>query len=98
MKAFRSFKFSCEVSDKLMRRSVAFCSLEILFMLGALALFLRLSYLNFDLVIVMVAVLVVLAMEAVVFLATLLKGGDAFRIGINSKVVAYFGREMHLFW
>lgn len=98
MKAFRSFKFSCDVSDKLMRRSVAFSSLEILFMLGALTLFLRLSELNFDLVIVMVAVLVVLAMEGVVFLATLLKRGDAFRIGLNSKVVAYFGREMHLFF
>src|SRR5690606_32435879 len=49
-----------------------------------------------QLVVVMLCVMLVLIVESIVFLFQIINAGKAFRIGVNSRVIAYFGREMHL--
>ncbi|MEX1002448.1 MAG: hypothetical protein WDZ35_10080 [Crocinitomicaceae bacterium] len=98
MSKFQRFNFSTSLSKTFLTRCKMFTTLEIIFMLGALAVFLRLALLDYKLMLFMIAVLLVLILESVLFLTRLLKKGKPFRIGINDKVIAYFGREMHLFF
>lgn len=98
MKKYKSFAFVQPVSKKHLRFGVLFTVLETLFMLGGIlfcTLFLRLEK---TYVIPMMAVLAILAIESFIFIFIQLKGGNAFRVGFNDNIIAYFDREMHLFY
>ncbi|MBD3639096.1 MAG: hypothetical protein HUJ25_17205 [Crocinitomicaceae bacterium] len=98
MKKFSQFDFSSPVSQTFMKRALMFTSLEILFMLAALFLFLQLYDIEPQMMVVMLCVMFVLILESIFFLFQLIRAGQAFRIGVNSRVIAYYGREMHLFF
>jgi hypothetical protein len=96
MHKFSQFEFDSKVSKGFIKKSVMFTSLEILFMLSALFIFIRLYFIEKDLIIVMIGVMIVLIFESIIFLFLIISAGKAFRIGVNSRVIAYYGREMHL--
>lgn len=98
MKNFSQFAFVSKVSDVHIKRARIFTSLEVLFMLSAMVLFYRLYLIEPDLMIVMLCVLGILAVETIVFLARIKRGAPSFRVGINSRVIAFFGREMYLYY
>ena len=98
MKAFDQFTFQSKVSKPFIKRSVLYTSLEVLFFLAALALFIRLSFLDFNLMIVMMGVLGFLVFEGFIFIVLLMARGKGFRVGVNDKVIAYFSREMKIFY
>ena len=98
MKTFDQFKFESNISKTFIKRSIAYTFLEILFMIGALILFIRLAQLEMNLMLSMLLILGVLIIEAFIFLIKLNGKGKSFRIGLNDKVIAYFAREMKLFY
>jgi hypothetical protein len=98
MNNFEQFELEFPVSKTLIKRGRLFTFIEILFVLGAITVFIRLAMLDFEMMVVMIAVLAVLALELIVFLARLMAAGKTFSMGINSKVIAYFSREMHLYF
>ncbi|UKN00668.1 hypothetical protein K6119_13105 [Paracrocinitomix mangrovi] len=98
MKKFSQFDFVSEISESRMKRGIMFTSLEILFMIGFTLLFLRLYFIEPDLMLVILIVIPLLLLESVVYLFKMMKGGDAFRVGINSKVIAFFDREMNMYF
>ncbi|MEZ4923183.1 MAG: hypothetical protein R2780_08450 [Crocinitomicaceae bacterium] len=97
MSQFKQFELDMNVSKAFIKREKLFTFMEIMFMSAAIIIYIRLSLLDFDLMIVMIAVLSVLVAESMVFLSRI-EEGKTFRIGMNAKVIAYFGREMHLFF
>lgn len=97
MSQFKQFELDLNVSKAFIKREKLFTFMEIMFMSAAIIIYIRLSLLDFDLMIVMIAVLSVLVAESMVFLSRI-EEGKTFRIGMNAKVIAYFGREMHLFF
>ena len=98
MKKFAQFDFDSKVSKAYLNRSMIYTGLEILFMMAALYLFVQLSYIENDMMLVMICVMGILIVESILFLFQIVKAGRSFRIGVNSRVIAYFGREMHLFF
>lgn len=97
MNNFEAFEVDFNVSKAFLKRERMITFFEILFMLSALAFFIRLSMLDLNLMIFMIGTLSVLAAESIIFILTI-KPGKTFRIGLNNKVIAYFGREMHLYF
>ena len=98
MSKFSQFDFDSKVSKQFLNKALMFTGIEIAFMLAAMYLFLQLYFIDQQLMIVMLCVMIVLIIESVVFLFQIVKAGAAFRIGVNSRVIAYYGREMHLFF
>jgi hypothetical protein len=98
MRSFSQFDYVSNVSKAFLNRSRTYTLLEILFMSGALILFLRFAQLDFNLMISMIIVLAFLILEGLIFLVLLSKKGKGFRVGINNQVIAYFAREMKLFY
>jgi hypothetical protein len=97
MNSFEQFEYETEVSKTFLKRERMASTLETLFMIAALTFFIRLAFLEADLMLVMIGALSVLILESIIFLFTI-KPGKTFRIGLNEKVIAYFGREMHLYF
>ena len=98
MKNFSQFDFETSISKTFKKRCLSFTTIEILFTLGAILLFYNMSILEFDLMIVMIGVMTVLLFEAVIYLVRVAKGGPSFRVGLNKEIIAYFGREMRLYY
>lgn len=101
MHKFSQFDFDSAVSKTLINRSMVFTMLEIAFMLAALYLFTNLasvSPIDYKLMIVMICAISILIVESILFLFQIIRAGKAFRIGINDRVIAYYGREMHIFY
>lgn len=98
MRKFSQFDFDSKVSGKYLSKGMVFTAIEIMFMIAATILFYSFYPENQQLVVVMLCVILVLMIESTVFLTLIIRTGKAFRVGINSKVIAYFGREMHLFF
>ncbi|MBN4070998.1 hypothetical protein JYT72_00680 [Crocinitomix catalasitica] len=98
MKNFSKFSFDCLISKESMKDSIVFTSIELVFTLAFMAFTLKMSELQPEYTIPMIAVLGILASEAIFFLIRLLSGGSAFKLGVNKEVVAYFNREMHLYY
>ena len=98
MKSFKQFNFSGKVAKTRMNRGAIHSGLEVAFMFATVYLFFRLSQIEFDYVITIIAVMSVLAVESLIFFILILKGGDYFKVGVNDNVIAYFDREMKLFY
>lgn len=98
MKSFKQFDFESKISKTFSKRSMNYTVLEILFMCGALTLFIRLWMLESNLMISIILVIAILILESLVFLMALKAKGKSFRIGLNDKVIGYFAREMKLFY
>lgn len=98
MRKFKNFVFARPVSRSALNLSLVYAFAEIVFM-GFLLYFLSLiSNLAYDYVIVMMGVIGLLLAESLFFAFRIIKGGDSFRVGINKSAVAYFNREMHIFY
>ena len=98
MKKYSNFTFSTFISKSHRQQAVVITSLEVLFFFAAI-LFCRLFLvLNPEYVMPMILVLAFICVESVYFVFRLLKGGDSFRVGLNSEVVASFNREMYLYY
>jgi hypothetical protein len=98
MKKFKRFAFERKLSRSSLNLSVVHTVLESIFMGVIIYFFSRIAELSPEFVYPMIAVIAILLLESLVFLMTLIKGGKAFKLGIDKKVVAYYNREMHLFY
>lgn len=98
MKNFSQFDFESSISKTFKKRSISFTLIEVLFTTGALWMFYRMAELEFDMMIAMIVVLAVLLLESVIYLVKIVAGGKSFRVGLNDEIIAYFGREMKLYY
>jgi hypothetical protein len=98
MRKFGKFTFVRGISNKAKNSSVLFTLGELFFMLAFFYFLGKMTLLERAYTTVMLLVMLILIFESIIFLIKIFIGGDAFRIGINKKVVAYFNREMYLFY
>lgn len=98
MKRFKNFTFAGPVSRSSLNLSLVYACAEIIFMIFLLYFLYLISILTYDFVIVMAGVILILLSESLYFTFRIIKGGSSFRIGINKNAVAYFNREMHIFY
>ena len=98
MKKFSSFEFVAPISKAFKKRSFTFTLIEALFTGGAIVMVLNMAKLEFEMMIPMVGVLCLLLLEALIFVAKILAGGNSFRVGLSPEIIAYFGREMRLYY
>lgn len=103
MKRFSQFDFDRQIARSYLNKGIIFSLLEVMFLLAAMCMFamifVKLKQLDeVELLLVMIVVLGILAFESILFTVTMIVGGKAYRIGINDKVIAFFSREMHLFY
>lgn len=98
MKRYKSFVFKAPLAKKHRNMGVLLTTLEAVFYLagiGVCAIFLRLEP---TYVYPMILVLAILSLESILFIFVQLKAGPAFMIGFDDHVIAYFDREIHLFY
>lgn len=98
MKRYKSFVFKAPLAKKHRNLGVLLTSLEAIFYvagIGVCTIFLELEP---TYVYPMMLVLAILSLESVVFIITQIKAGPAFMIGFDDNVIAYFDREIHLFY
>lgn len=98
MKGFKQFNYESKISKTFSKRSMNYTMLEVLFMSGALILFIRLWMLEPNLMISIILVMAILIVESLFFILAIKTKGDSFRVGLNDKVIGYFAREMKLFY
>lgn len=98
MKRFQKFTFVRPISKSARNLALLYATGEILFMSIICFVLLMMAMLDPVLVSPMLLVIFVLMIEGIIFSIRILKGGDAFRVGINKSVVAYFNREMNLIY
>lgn len=98
MLAYSKFVFTTPLAKGTKNYSLMFTLLEII-SLGAISILLfKLNKIEPQYVMPMIAVVMVLVLESVIFLGMLLKGGSAFQIGIGKNTIAWYDREMHIIY
>ena len=95
---FKQFKFVIPVAKSRMNLGRIFTMVEIVFMGGFIYVLYNLSQLNAELTIPMIVVVSILMAESIFFLARMIKAGNGFNIGVDKKLVAYFDREIYIFY
>ncbi len=99
MKKFEDFEYSTQISKKSIQYSIIFFLAEIVF-LGFFAYFFYNShYLDEDnMILPIVLILVFLIIELFFFFIINLLVKNAGKVGLNKNLLAYFDREMHIFY
>ncbi|NOQ75538.1 MAG: hypothetical protein GQ574_26245 [Crocinitomix sp.] len=100
MKQFKGFHFVRQVSKPGLNHSLIYAYAESVFIVVAIIIFSIMADLEPKLMLPMLIVLAFLLIEEIIFIARLMRGTRslAFRLGINPKAVAFFNREMHIFY
>lgn len=98
MKKFNNFTHVFYISKSAKNLSLLFTLVETGFIAALLFFMYSITKLEPAYVVPMLIVLAILFIDNVIFLTRIQAGGNSFRIGINDKVVAYFNREMHLYY
>lgn len=98
MTRFKNFIFVRYISGSSLKLALLYTVAETIFMALTILILLRMSTLALPLVLPMMVTLLFLFVESTYFAIKIYRGGDAFRVGINKKAVAYFNREMHILY
>jgi hypothetical protein len=98
MKRYSNFVYVTDVDRGQLQQGILVTALEVLFFVAVIFFCLMYTELSPEYVRPMIAVLAFISLESVVFIVRLIAGGKAFRAGFNEDVIAYFDREMHLFY
>lgn len=98
MKHFKGFHFVRQVAKPALNSALIYAYAEAVFIIIAIILFTIMARLEPNLMLPMVAVLAFILFEGIIFIARIMRGGISFRLGINKKAVAFFNREMNLYY
>ena len=98
MKKYEKFIFTKKITKTAMNFASLFSIAEIVVFLLSLYYASELFVLEETLITPMIVVLMVLLLESVIFLIRIRTGGESFRYGMDEKVIAFFQREMHLYY
>jgi hypothetical protein len=97
--AFTKFVYSTSTSKKSTFYSNIFFGVEVIFLTFFLLTFFKVSVLDDDNVLFpMYLVLAFLILESLVFIYKVNFKRESFKIGINKNLLAYFEREIHIFY
>ena len=98
MKNFKSFTFKTKLSKEMFSEAILHSSLEILFIIGFIVLLGFFTSIEFYNGIHMLVVMLIILVDALLFFFRRLRNDDVFSIGINKDIVAYFNREMKIYY
>jgi hypothetical protein len=98
MKRYSNFIYVTGVDRSQLQQGILVTSLEVLFFIAVILFCTMYLELSPEFVLPMIGVLAFISLESLVFIVRLAIGGTAFRAGFNEDVIAYFDREMHLFY
>lgn len=98
MKKYSNFIYSNEINKPALTFASLFSIVEIIMLSLGLLYAYSLLDLNQNYVFPMIIALAVLIVESIVFFLKLKSKGKSFRYGMDDKVVAFFVREMHLYY
>jgi len=99
IRGFSKFTFETPISNQLKQNGTLFLAIEIIFALFFIVILL-VSYPidNNYYILPMLTILAILASENIVYLIQFITDKTDFKIGISNQLVAYFDREMHLYY
>jgi len=99
IKAYSSFKFSAPISKPILNSATVFLGIEIFFGFGIIIILSKIIPWDEQyLVLPMLIVVCILTLENLFYLITLRNKPADSRIGIGPQFIAYFDREMHLYY
>lgn len=98
MKRFKGFHFVRQVAKARLNLSLVYAYAEGVFILIAIGVYSIMADLEPMLMLPMIIVLSFIFLEGFIFIIRIMRGGPSFRLGINEKAVAYFNREVHLYY
>jgi hypothetical protein len=98
MKKFKKFSFVSEIAKTHRLQGSLVTAIEVLFFTAVILFCLLYINLNPEYVLPMIAAVSFIIIESILFFVRIYGGGNAFRVGVNKDVVAYFDREMHLYY
>ena len=99
IKSYQNFLFSSPLSKAAINNATLFLSIEITFGIGIILILLKIQEWDEQyLVIPLLIVVFLLVIENIFYLFYLRSRQDKFKIGVGPQFVAYFDREMHLYY
>lgn len=99
IKAHKGFKFSIPISKTAINNTSVFLAIEVVFGIGIIAILLKIIELDEQtLILPLLIVASVLVIENIIYLIYLRSNQSIFKIGIGPQFIAYFDREMHLYY
>jgi len=98
MRRYKNFTFSTEIAKNHLLQSVIITSLEMLFFTATLLFCFSFQSSHPEYVFPMITSIIIILVESLIFVIRLLRGGISFRIGFNDELLAYFDREMYLYY
>ena len=98
MKKFNTFIFVAEIAPTHRKQGALVTAIEILFFIAVVLYCLLFIDLNPEYVLPMIGVILFIIIESSLFFVRIYRGGKSFRFGINKEVIAYFNREMQLYY
>lgn len=98
MNKYKRFVFSKQITKTAIKFASFFSMVEIIVLCLGLWFASSLYELNQNYVLPMILALCVLILESIIFFIKIKSNGNGFRYGMDDKVVAFFLREMHLYY
>lgn len=99
LRRFKGFTFSAKFTQRHKNNVTIFLALETLFSIGFITILLKVLPLDSAYyVLPMLGVLALITIENIIFTTQFRQSDTAFRLGISKQLIAYFDREMHLYY
>ena len=96
---YQNFQFSSPISKTAINNATLFISIEVLFGAGLAILLLKIQEWDDQMLVLPILIIIgVLILESIVYLKYLRQNQDKFRIGIGPHFLAYFDREMKIYY
>lgn len=99
IKNHQGFTFSVPISKTAINNTTLFIAIEVTFGIGIIAILLKIIELDIQTLILPLLIIVsALVIENIIYLIYMRRHPSIFKIGIGPKFIAYFDREMHLYY
>lgn len=99
IKTYSNFKYSTPISKTGINSATLFLSIEIVFGIGIILILLKIQEWDEQkLILPLLIVIIILVVENLIYLFNLRRQQLNFKIGIGPQFLAYFDREMHLYY
>ncbi|MFK8036648.1 MAG: hypothetical protein AB8B74_00030 [Crocinitomicaceae bacterium] len=99
IKKYRGFTFSAPISKVAINNSTVFLGIEIVFGVGLIIILVKIIGLDVqNLILPLLIIVTGLVVENIIYLVYFRLNHSIFKIGIGPQFIAYFDREMHLYY
>lgn len=99
IKSYQNFTYTTSISKTARTNSILFLSIEMVFGIAIIIILNKITEWDDQMLILpMILVLAVLVIENLIYLITFISQKERFKLGVGKQFIAYFDREMHLYY